>query len=414
MHARGRFLALTLGLVVLCEPAVGQEWTRIRGPNGSGVSAATTVPVAWSDKDYNWMIDLPGTGHSSPVVWGERLFVTSADEPAGRRYLLCLDAQSGRKLWQGEFPFEKHPKHRFNTFAAGTPAVDAEHVYVVWQSRSKSSVTAFDHAGRQVWQYELGPFQGGHGPAASPIVHEELVIVCHDHEGPSYRVALDRRTGREVWKVDRPGRRACYSTPCVYRPREGPPQIICTHSYEGITSIDPASGTVNWEVRPFGEFQQRAIGSPVVAGDLVIGTSGFTTGKRNAVAVRPEPAGTSWTVEEVYRVSRGAPHIPTPLIYGGLMFLWDDRGIVTCVEAQTGETIWQKRIGGTFFGSPVCVDGRLYCIDRNGVVVVIEAGREFKLLARNELGEASCATPAVAGGVMYLRTESRLFSLGGK
>lgn len=406
----GCLLATTLSM--LCAEGRSENWPRFRGPNGSGISIAKTVPVSWTDDDYNWKIALPGRGVSSPVVWGQRLFVTSAELEAGKRHLLCINASDGSVLWRRDFDFEKHRKHKNNTFATSTPCVDADHVYVLWQATSGSTLTALDHDGKQIWQIDLGPFRGGHGSGTSPMVYQEVVVICNDHEGASFLLAVDRATGETKWKLARSGKRACYSTPCVYRRDGKNDELIFVHSYQGITSVDPRSGDKNWDILPFGTFKQRAIASPIVAGDLVIAGSGFTTAQRNVVAVRPQAS--SSTAEEVYRVTRYAPHIPTPLAFDRWLFLWDDRGIVACVELTTGESVWVKRVGGSYFGSPVCVDGRLYCADRDGNVVVLAASDKYELLARNALGEPTCATPAVAGGVMYIRTDSQLFSLGGK
>ena len=172
------------------------------------------------------------------------------------------------------------------------------------------------------------------------------------------------------------------------------------------------SGAKNWEIDVFGTFKQRAIASPVVAGDLVIGSSGFTTAKKNIVAVRPGKKLDE--VAEAFRVSQSIPHIPTPLIYQDHMYLWADIGVVSCVSMKTGKNVWRQRIGGTFFGSPICVDGRLFAIDNKGTVVVVAASPNYKLLAKNPLGEASQATPAVSGGKLLLRTESRLIAIGNK
>jgi hypothetical protein len=391
----------------------GENWPRFRGVNGGGISNAKTVPVKWSDGDYNWKLELAGSGLSSPVVWENRLFVTSADAEAGERYLYCVNTSDGSIAWKNGFPFTHHKKHKNNSFAANTPAVDAGHVYVVWQSNKQANLSALTHSGKPVWTYDLGPFKGGHGPAGSPIVFDDLVVFCNDHEGPSFLVGVDRMTGQARWKVERTGKRACYTTPCIFRGADGESQLIFTHSYQGITSVNPRTGKENWAIAPFGTFKQRAIGSPIVAGDLVIGSSGFTTAERNVVVVRPPAGGASTGVTEVFRVTKHAPHIPTPLAYDGLMFLWDDRGIVACTELDSGKTVWVKRVGGTYYGSPICVDGKLYCADRNGNVVVIAASREYELLARNPLGEPTCATPAVAGGVLYLRSDAHLFSIGG-
>jgi len=394
----------------------GQQWNRFRGPNGSGVSETTTIPVRWSDTDYNWITLLPGRGHSSPVSWDKRIFVTSADPAADQRYLLCIDSNDGSVLWKKTYPLHTFKRNKRNSFASHTPAVDAKHVYTIWQSSSNSRLVALDHDGGQVWEYPLGNYTGGHGPGISPIVHEDLVIICNDQEkgGNSFLVALDVASGKPRWKIDRPSDRACYSTPCVYQQPGQPATIIFTHSYRGISGVDAASGSMLWEIDVFGTHNQRAIGSPVVDGDLVIGSSGFTTGIKNVVAVRPRREAENGTVTEIYRIASSVPHIPSPLVHNGLLFLWSDIGVVSCFDSKTGKLHWHGRVGGNYQGSPICVGGRLYCIDQDGVVVVVNAtAKGLKILARNELGEASSATPAVIGGRMYLRTQSQLFSIGG-
>ena len=388
-----------------------QDWTRFRGPNGSGVSDAKTVPTKWTADDFNWVAKLPGIGHSSPVVWGDKLFVTSADQDNDKRLLICIDTSRGEIAWQKQFDFVEQPKHRNNSFATNTPAVDAKHVYVLWQDTGDSKLVAVDHDEKQVWSYSLGKYKSGHGPAVSPVVHEGMVIVANDHGGESSLMAIDCATGKQRWKIERDSKRTSYSTPCVFHPKGRAAELVFTDMHHGITAVDPSKGTVNWEISVFGSFKQRAIASPVVAGDLVIGSSGFTTAEKNVVAVRPNASGAKAT--EVYRVSKTVPHIPTPLIYKDWMFLWTDRGgIVTCVDAKSGKQIWLKRIGGNFWGSPVCIDGKIYCANDNGRVYVIRAGDRYELIAENELGHPTKATPAVSGGVMYWRTDSHIISLG--
>ena len=409
-----RALVVTF-LIAVCSISTAQDWTRFRGPNGSGISQAKTVPVKWTADDYNWRVELPGEGHSSPVIWGDRLFITSAEAGQGSRWLICLDTADGSEHWRMPFPFSKYKKHRVNTFATNTPAVDADAVYVLWQAAEGSALYAVDHRGQQKWKYDLGKFKGGHGTGTSPIVHQDMVVVCNDHDGDnSFLAAVDRKTGGELWRMRRIGDRACYSTPCVYAPEGQAAELIFTHSYRGITGVDPAGGKQRWEIDVFGTFKQRAIGSPVIYGDLVIGTSGFTTAEKNLVAVRPKDTPAGRTVEEVYRISRQVPHIPTPLVVGDRLYLWSDTGIVTCFNAADGEKLWQQRVGGTVFGSPICVDGKIYLADRDGVVTVLAAGDKYELLAQNELGDATHATPAVSGGVIYFRTLSHVISLGGK
>lgn len=393
-------------------PLSAQEWTRFRGPNGSGISAAT-VPTKWTASDYRWSTELPGDGASSPVVWGKQLFVTAANLEKGQRWLVAVSTVDASILWQQAFPFEKHKKHKNNSFASSTPCVDADYVYVLWQSQTESPLAAFDHRGQKVWQIDLGPYRHGQGGATSPIVYQDMVIVANDHSGGSFLIAVDRRTGETRWKIAREGKRACYATPCVFKPPNRDPEIIFTHCYEGIIGVDADSGKSNWHIDPFGDFPQRAIGSPQIYQDLVIGSSGFTSTEKNVVAVRTQKTASGVQAKEAYRVSKAAPHVPTPLIYEDRMYLWSDNGIVSCVEAGTGKPVWMGRVGGTFFGSPICAGGNLYCVERSGTVCVVATGDKFQILAKNELGEPSRSTPAVAGGVLYLRGDKHLFALGG-
>lgn len=400
--------AASLLLLVLASNVAGQEWTRFRGPNGSGLSPATTIPVRWTEKDYNWKVKLPGVGHSSPVLWGERLFVTCGEEATGKRIVLCLRTTDGSRLWLREFAGTRHGKHADNSFASATPAVDEHRLYVCWGTPKEYLVLALDHDGKEVWRADLGPFQGGHGFGASPIVHEDLVVIPNDQDGPSTLVALDRATGKLRWKVPRKSK-TTYTTPCVYQGKSRPAELIVTSWEHGITGIDPKTGTTKWESDTFSKGHvETAIGSPIVAGDLVIGTCGWLGVKKEVIAVRPDRP------DPVYRIERAAPLVTTPLVKDDLLFLWSDEGQVTCANVATGEVHWRERVPGSYYGSPVCAGKCLYCISRDGDVLVLAAARRFEQLARNPLGEGSHCTPAIAGGVMYLRTFTQLIAVGGK
>ena len=403
----GWLICLTL---IACAPA--QEWTRFRGPNGSGVSAAKTVPVRWTEADYNWKVKLPGVGHSSPVLWGERIFVTSGDEENGARIVECRHTTDGRVLWSKQFRAAKHAKHELNSFASATPAVDEHRVYVSWATPHEYIVLGLDHTGREVWRVDLGSFQAGHGFGASPIVWAGLVVVPNDQNGDSSLVALDSETGKIRWKVPRQSK-ASYTTPCVYQLQGGPAQLIFTCWEHGITSIDPATGRTNWEQDVFSKgHMETAIGSPIVAGDLVLATCGWLGVKKEVVAVRPSQRDGEPDVEQVYRIDRSAPLCTTPLVKEDLLFLWSDEGVVTCADVRTGEVFWRERARGTYYSSPVCVGDYLYSVSAEGDVVVLAASKQYRELARVPLGEGSYSTPAVAGGRMYLRTFSHLMSIG--
>lgn len=227
------------------------NWPRFRGDNGDGIGDLANPPAMWTESDFAWRTELPGSGYSSPVVWGERLFVTSADATTGERFVLCLDASSGRTLWTMRFPGSTYHTHARNSYATSTPAVDAKHVYCCWAVPENYSVMALDHDGKLVWETPLGPYKSQHGFGASPIVVQDMVIVGDEQDGSGSLVALSAADGAIRWRVPRRGKNATYSTPCVFQPHQQPPQVIFTNWQHGITSVDPAAGTKNWELSVF-------------------------------------------------------------------------------------------------------------------------------------------------------------------
>jgi outer membrane protein assembly factor BamB len=428
-------LSLIAAAVLITAAAVNaadDEWTRFRGPSGTGISAATTIPVKWTDADYNWKVELPGTGHSSPVVCGNRVYVTSADDETARRTVLCLSTADGHTLWRRDYESKTYPQNNANSYATATPACDAAGVVVTWTTPAEVVLVALDPDGKEVWRRGLGPFTAVHGSGTSPVVYGDKVILANDQEdlnrmpaprnakageqravGKSFLVALDRKTGEIRWQTDRRTGLAAYSTPCVYQAGGGRPELIFTSTAHGITAIDPDTGKVNWEMADL--FKDRCSASPVCAPGLVIAGYGYGTNGTQYVAVRPGSKEKGVEPSLAYKIEKPVPLVPTPLVKDGRLFFWFDNGTVACLKAETGEQIWRDRVPDeAFYGSPVCVNDRLYCISRTGDVIVLAAGDKFELLAKVPLGEKSFATPAVSGGVMYLRTLSHLFSLGGK
>lgn len=233
-------------------------------------------------------------------------------------------------------------------------------------------------------------------------------------EGPSYLVAVDRRTGEQRWKTPRQSKRAGYSTPCVYQVPGRPAELIFTEWKHGITGIAPLTGQVRWAIDCFGKETERAITSPIIAGDVIFGTCGFVTSDKHCVAVKPNDADGKVQVKELFRVEKTAPHLPTPIAFNGRLFLWTEKGIVSSVKLETGEVTATKRIGGNFSTSPVCIDGKLYGISGDGEVIVLKADDRLEELARNSLDEPCRATPAVFGGRLFLRTMSQLLPVGRK
>jgi len=405
-------LSISMAVFAVLGQARAEDWPRFRGPNGSGVAEADVLPAAWSPSDYAWRVELPGVGHSSPVVWGNRVFINAERDDGAVRIVQCHNATDGSVIWSKEFPAATHRKHKFNSFATSTPCVDERAIYVAWATPEALSLRAISHASELLWEVEnLGTIKGGHGFGTSPIVYGELVVIARDTEGDSSLIALERESGERVWETPRPGGRLNYSTPCI---RSGPhgDELVFVAWPIGVTGVNPADGSVLWERACFDTSTgERAIASPIVHGELVLATCAFVNSPKHFVALRPDADGND--AAEVYRVDNTTvPHIPSPLVYQDRVYTWSDQGIVTCYRVESGEKVWQQRVGGTFFGSPICAGGRLYCAESNGEMVVLATGDEFEILARNDLLEETRATPAVADGRMYIRTFSHLQCVG--
>jgi outer membrane protein assembly factor BamB len=409
-----------LALALIATAAVAQEWTRFRGPNGSGESDAATIPAEFTEKDYNWKTELPGIGHSSPVIWKDKVFLLSANPDDATRYVLCIDVNSGKILWQRDYASKQHHLHVRSSYASCTPAVDAERVYVAWSTPDETLLKAFDHAGKELWSKNLGKWVSQHGWGSSPMLYEDLVIVNDSQDGPevagkdnkepgeSFVAAFDQKTGDLRWKTPRVSNVVSYSVPCIYKGSDGKDQLICTTTGEGFFSLDPRTGEENWRIQD--AFEMRTVSSPVIIDGLIFGSTGQGGFATNYVlAMHPEPK-----PEIAYDIRRQAPYVPCIVGRGDLAFLWFDAGIVSCIEAATGDVHWRERVGGDFSSSPIRVGNKIFGVDENGVVVVLAAEKEFRVLAQNPLGEPSRATPAVADGRMYFRTYSHLISLGGK
>jgi outer membrane protein assembly factor BamB len=391
-----------------------QEWTRFRGPNGSGLSSAITVPVHWTEKDYNWKIKLPGKGNSSPVLWGDKLFVTAGDNETGKRIVQCVNAVDGKNLWTREFEARPYKMHLRSSIATATPAVDKDRLYVTWATPDQYTAMGLDHDGKLVWQANLGPFKSQHGFGVSPIVHEDLVIVGNDQDGGGSLIALDSQNGKVRWQLPRNPKNATYSTPCVYQRGQAAPELIFTNWQHGITAVDPKTGKATWEISVFDTAkQERAIASPVVAGDLILGTCGFVTAQKHLVAVRPGDPQQGVKPKEVWRIEKAVSYLPTPLVKGERVYCCSEQGIATCLDQGTGKVIWQERVTGSYSGSPVCVGEHIYCVSNSGDVLVLAASDKFRVVARNALGEGTQSTPAVAGGRIFFRTETHVISIGG-
>ena len=395
-----------------CGSLGAQEWNRFRGPNGSGECEADGIPATWGEKDYLWKAKLPGTGHSSPVVWDRRVYATSSNDDDGTRFVSCLQVADGSDVWKRSFAGKVYAKNVLNSFAAATPALDKEHIYLAWTTPEEYTIVALDQqTGKDSWRRNLGPFASQHGSGASPIVFEDMLIVPNDQDGTSSLVALDCATGKTRWTAPRRSTKTAYSTPIVYAGQDRPPELILTSDAHGISSFDPHTGKLNWEL-PVMKF--RTVGSPLLAGGLIFAACGEGGSGKQMFAIQPPDAGKKHPAKVAYNVDAKLPYVVTPVARGALVFLWSDQGMVSCLDAATGKKLWQQRVKGNYYGSPIRIRDRLYCVSREGQVVVIAAADTYKLLGQTSLGEPSQSTPAVSGGVLFLRTESQLLAVGKK
>lgn len=408
-------LAGALGLVLVqailsVQDVSAGNWPRFRGPDGQGLDATPGMPRDWSPGDYAWSVDLPGVGHSSPIIWGDRLFVTSAVDEGAVRYLYCLDAHTGAEQWSRFVGMNRSHKHAKSSWASSTPTTNGELVFVAFADSEHLTLTAYTFAGALRWRRVLGRFTSQHGHGVSPIVYKDMVIIPNDQMGPSNVLALDAATGSTRWSALRDFRRTSYATPFVLEEPGLPPQLICVSGAMGISSLNPETGELNWMT---GELPARTVASPVYADGLLVATCGGGGVGKLLISVAPDGSGDVSETHIRYRRERTLPYVPTPVAYQGHIYLWNDNGVVSCIKADTGENVWTKRVGGNFSGSPICVDGTLYCISEDGEVVMLAASPEYQLYGKVRLGDNSHATPAIADGRLYFRTFHKLFCLAG-
>jgi outer membrane protein assembly factor BamB len=422
-----RLFAISLILFVLATPSSAQEWTRFRGPNGTGESETTTIPASWTDKDLNWKIELPGIGHSSPVLWGEKIFILSADPKTATRYVLCINSKDGKEIWRREYPGVPHHLHVNSSFASVTPAVDGERVFVAWSDPDFTRLMALDHSGNEVWTINLGSWISQHGFGCSPMLYNDLVVLnCSQEDSKrqgdpkpkeSFIVAVEQSTGKIRWRTDRKINSSSYSVPTVRKNEAGQDELLCNTQAEGLFALDPITGKENWSAPVL---SMRSVSCPLYVAGLVFGTTGAGAGGHYLVTVKPgkEP-------QEEYRIKRTpagypqasiASYVGTPVCKGNLMFIFEDQiGHASCIDAATGSFHWFKaRLCAPCFGSPVRAGDKIFVVDTDGTVTCLAADKEFKELGRTELKELSRSTPAIANGCMYVRTVSHLLSVGGK
>lgn len=386
-----------------------ENWTRFRGPNGSGVSTQQGIPATWSPGDYAWNVELPGVGHAAPIVWDHFAFVTSAEDEGALRHLFCLDVRNGEILWTKTIGMNRSSKHNKSSWASSTATTNGKYVFVAFSDKKTYELAAYDFSGELAWRRNLGTFESRHGLGTSPIIFEDTVIITNDQRGPSSVIALDCETGQTRWVTRREAREVSYATPIVIRPEGEAPQLICASGAMGLTSFDPYTGRQIWTT---GRLPLRTVASPVYGGGLVIASCG-QGGRYGVLQIAVDPSGQGDVSETHIKWTRKKylPYVPTPVVYKDHLYEWGDEGIVSCVDIKTGEDVWTKRIGGNYSGSPICIDGKLYGISEDGDVVVLAASPEYELLGKTALGDFSHSTPAVGDGKLLLRSYHRLVCL---
>jgi outer membrane protein assembly factor BamB len=477
-------IAVLLALHFGYAAAAAQEWTRFRGPNGTGVSGAAGLPIEFGpEKGAIWKTPLL-PGHSSPVLTATRIFLTAhtREKETYKLYVLGLDRKSGKLLWQREVPrVQKGRLQNVNGPSSPSPVTDGTNVYVFLQ---EFGMMAFDADGRELWRLPLGPFNIFYGFGASPILVDGSLILSVDQDLNAYLIAIDKNTGKVRWKVDRPGVISGYSTPTVYEPKNGPKQILIPESFQ-LSAYSAADGKRLWWVRglpcemksvasydseylyingwgfsqnqpgkqvatvPFEEGLKRydKNGDGFIAKEEISGTDpmdrmlapsfGFDAfdlnrdGKLTAqdwevfrmmmasenglLAIKLGGQGDMTGTAVRWRYQKPVPQVPSTLLYRGVLFMVNDSGILTSFDPATGAVLKQERLKGAidkYFASPVGADGRVWLISQDGTVSVVSAESDWKILAVNALGDEVFATPAIAEGRLYIRTQSTLYCFG--
>lgn len=397
--------------LLLCDAAFAENWPGWRGPSRTGVTAESGVPLEWSaDKGLLWKTPLTGAGTSTPIVWGERVFVTSSDGPKqDELHLACFSRDDGREQWRLRLWGTSAPPFFYGSsgMATPTPATDGQFVYAFYGT---GDVFCVDFDGGLVWQRSLadeyGPFENRFAAASSPLLYRDTLLLQCDHYGASYAIALDKATGANRWKTDRPEAWLSWSSPQLLSSENGSDELVLVGS-EKIDALDPVSGERLWTFRGMAH---ECIPTPLVGHGLLYAVSGPNGA---SYCIRPGGRGDVTDSHLVWSSDIGTPFVPSGILVGDNYYLVNDAGIGTCLNAHTGEQVWRKRLGGHYTASPVSADDRVYFTNEEGQTLVIRAGvSDFEELAHNTLDEPVYASPAISQGHIFVRTAKNLCCIG--
>jgi outer membrane protein assembly factor BamB len=383
-------------------------WARWRGPSGQGLVTGTGYPDSWSPtQNVRWKTALSGQGNSSPIVWGDRIFVTTAYSGGHRLSLVAFRRSDGAKLWEAFAPDGRtlRGSHFKNGHASATPATDGQRVYVSFGTRG---LFAFDMNGKLVWQRDLGPMEAYHGTAGSPLLYKDRVILYQDQFAGSFIAAFDTRTGRELWRTEREAN-VGWGTPIAVRVVDHDEIIVS--SQHRVRAYNPETGAELWSCNGMG---YEVIPTPVVGYGMVFCSSGRAG---PTLAIKPGGKGDVTRTHLQWTSPRGSPFVPSPILYGEYLYMVNDMAaIVTSYEARSGKVMWQGRLGVArregFSASPVAFDGKVFFTNDEGETFVLKAGPTFQLLHVNKLEETTLATPALVDGRWYIRTDRYLYAIG--
>lgn len=394
----------------LLSPAAAGTWPQWRGPDSNAVSAESPLPVRWGkDENIGWKVRVPGEGVSSPIVWNDRVFVTSARERGARRVVHALDRISGEIRWSRAIA-DEYPEitSALTGHAAPTPATDGERVVAFF---GNAGLVCYDFAGRQRWRREFGDFESELGFASSPVLYGDNVIQLCDHDGTrftsfdSFLICLDLDTGKTVWKTKRPEIGRSWSTPVLVPVGEERQELV-VNAQDELRGYDPDTGKQLWHVDGMTGWVTP---TPVFGDGRIFATSG-----RNGpvLAVKPGGRGDVTGGRVIWKRPRRGPYVCSPLLYRNRLYVHEEQGILRCFSAETGDVIYRQRLDGKFRASGVAGDGKIYLTDNEGTTHVIAAGDEFRLLAENALGEECLASPAISAKCLFLRTRFHVHCIG--
>jgi outer membrane protein assembly factor BamB len=389
---------------VMPAPGAEGQWPGFRGPTGQGIVRNTVFPLKWSQtQNIRWRTPLTGRGNSSPVIWDDRIFLTSASEDGQTRELLCFSRSAGKLLWKQAAPVpaitEKIQKK--NSYASATPVTDGERVIAFF---GNSGFICCDMEGTLQWTQDVPAFTIMHGPGASPVLYRDKVILIQDqNKGDSLFIAFDKRTGEKCWQHERPAAMG-WSNPVIVR-LNGHDELIYNGSFY-VKGYDPETGKELWSMAGP---TKEAVPMVVTGGGLIYSASG-----RNGtvLAFRPGGKGDITGSHLLWLNGRGGPHVPSPVYHQDRLYLVSDTGVVMCLDALTGAVVWQERLKGLFSMSPLVAGDKLIMTNEKGLTYILQTGDKLAVLAENDLGEETLATPAVLGGNLYIRTASALYCVG--